>query len=71
MRRKFEYRNPKFETNSNEQNKNTMFQSILIQIRRFGFSEFEIYFGCGLFRISCIGFEISIRPNSAYSAALW
>jgi hypothetical protein len=40
---KLEYRNPKFETISNDQNKNTMFQTILIQIRRLGFSEFEIY----------------------------
>jgi hypothetical protein len=50
-------RSTKFETISNDQKKRK-FKTSFIRIRCFGFSEFGIYFGLGLFRISIFGFWI-------------
>ncbi len=52
---KFEYRNPKFETNSNDQNKNGMFQTASDSDSAFNLASFWVCL-LTLFRISSFDF---------------
>jgi hypothetical protein len=45
--------------------KNTKFKTYSIRIRRFGFSEFEIYLTSSLFQISIFGLRILFRRLAA------
>jgi len=63
-KKKFEARNPKFETISNDR-KYVKFQTSFLRIRCFGFSRCEINLRLSLFRISLFGFWICFAGLSA------